>query len=576
MKRKIYINLIKSSRRQKRGGRFLVFGGTVLALAVQPLYAEAATCAKAQVVSGRRCEFVEVNFDLSGCAGERKSAAEAEVKGCASGKPVATYKGKRGTYVAALEAPSSADDGWLIAAPTLAGAPAEPVAKAAAPEASAVSSSPAVHAASGARVASAAHAAPVAAAAEPSAVSAPAATAAVAAPPAPAPTPTLVTFKGHFRLRAEQKERTDLASEQEFASLRIRPAVTFAPKPELSVTLEPQFSRTFGERIWVPAAATGINANTQASGLTTDPNFLVHQGFADYRAFEGFSLKAGRQVLAYGDELVIGASDWGNIGRSFDAVRARYAQGPATIDLFASKLVDTNTALAGVGDKDFYGLYTTFDLGAAVKALDFYLLDQRDSSTTAATTNLWVAGLRAKSKVGVFVYRAEATREFGSALGEAGYQLDAELGVELPGSSKVKLSVEGLTSGQDYNQLFATTHKWLGYADVFGRRNITSGVLHASVSPLDKLTTQLDLHLFSRTSDTAPAYKVDGSTALGTVAGSASKSLGTEVDLTLIYDASDALSFSAGASTLAPGDYLTAQFGEDHPWFGYAQMMVKF
>jgi hypothetical protein len=46
--------------------------------------------------------------------------------------------------------------------------------------------------------------------------------------------------------------------------------------------------------------------------------------------------------LIYGDERLIGAFDWDNIGRSFDAVKLRYEQDAFWVDAFAGRVVIPN------------------------------------------------------------------------------------------------------------------------------------------------------------------------------------------------------------------------------------------
>jgi hypothetical protein len=55
---------------------------------------------------------------------------------------------------------------------------------------------------------------------------------------------------------------------------------------------------------------------------------------------EGSASAIGRQILSYGDERLIGSFDWHNLGRTFDAVKIRYA--PAKdwfLDAFVSSVV---------------------------------------------------------------------------------------------------------------------------------------------------------------------------------------------------------------------------------------------
>ena len=62
-------------------------------------------------------------------------------------------------------------------------------------------------------------------------------------------------------------------------------------------------------------------------GAEGDDAFDLRQGYIEIGNPKEFplTLKAGRQILSYGDERVIGAFDWNNIGRTFDAVKFRWA-----------------------------------------------------------------------------------------------------------------------------------------------------------------------------------------------------------------------------------------------------------
>ena len=76
-------------------------------------------------------------------------------------------------------------------------------------------------------------------------------------------------------------------------------------------------------------------------GAEGDDPFDLRQGYieiADYSKCP-FGLKIGRQILTYGDERLIGAFDWNNIGRTFDAVKLTYKQKDWWVDAFASSVV---------------------------------------------------------------------------------------------------------------------------------------------------------------------------------------------------------------------------------------------
>lgn len=445
--------------------------------------------------------------------------------------------------------------------------PASP-ASAAPPSVSSAPAAPVTHAASGA---------PVAAKPSP-----PALVTATAPEPVPAlrpvassPPPELklppMSLTGHARVRHENSELTDLVSKRDFTLFRIRPTLSIFARPEMTVVIEPQFSRTAGEMV----EGTGGGAAVQSSGNSTDPTLLVHQAFVDYRLGD-FTLRLGRTALAYGDEIIVGAAEWGNIARSFDAVRVRYTYSLGTLDSFASKLVETNASTAGPGDKDFYGMYSSMNLGAGLKAVDAYVLYLRDTSV-AKSMKVGTFGVRAKSNVGQLLYRVEAATQWESSAGNEGYQADLELGWQSEAKHKLMLSLEGFTTGKTYEQMFPTAHRWLGYADLFARKNISGGVAHLSVKPRDHFTAQLDYHQFLRTNASAPAYKmVSPSTAIGSPSKSASKELGSEIDASLFYEVNDTLTLSGAYCVFFLGEYMRQQYPWNDTKFFYLQALLKF
>ena len=58
-------------------------------------------------------------------------------------------------------------------------------------------------------------------------------------------------------------------------------------------------------------------------GAEGDDTFDLRQAWLEFGNSKEFPLtiKVGRQILSYGDERLIGAFDWNNIGRTFDAVK---------------------------------------------------------------------------------------------------------------------------------------------------------------------------------------------------------------------------------------------------------------
>jgi hypothetical protein len=70
----------------------------------------------------------------------------------------------------------------------------------------------------------------------------------------------------------------------------------------------------------------------------------------------------GRQVLAFGDERVIGPSNWLNVGPTFDVARVDLHHTGYEVSVFGSSVVPgSNTYLhRAIPGNNFYGFYGSF------------------------------------------------------------------------------------------------------------------------------------------------------------------------------------------------------------------------
>jgi len=321
------------------------------------------------------------------------------------------------------------------------------------------------------------------------------------------------------------------------------------PKLTGMVQFSPQASGSFG--------TSGLN------GTIGEANLGIYEGYFKFKS-ERFELKGGRFAMNYGEALVIGNLDWHQSGRAFDGVHTKYKMKKGYVDVFATQTASgfgTQTDPFLAGDSYFWGVYSGF--GGYIKEgmdLDVYLLGLSNASSEAFPgtdavagaftyqrdgATLMTAGARAKQKLGVIDYRVEADLQFGQTAGTStdatvtdvaaistlAYQAEAELGFAF--SKKVRLGVGGnIASGNDaattdneaYNELFPTTHKWLGLMDVIGTRtNVGSGFFKFSAGLGETFSVMLDGHLFAR----------PGAGGLGRVMGSASGLAGGELNLQL-------------------------------------------
>jgi hypothetical protein len=104
------------------------------------------------------------------------------------------------------------------------------------------------------------------------------------------------------------------------------------------------------------------NINSGSSPESDGPTDL-HQGYVTLGNHKEFpvSLKIGRQELSYGDERLVGAFAWNNIGRVFDAAKVRWQNEWFAAEAFASAIVipDDNTFNMPSDYEHFFGLYLT-------------------------------------------------------------------------------------------------------------------------------------------------------------------------------------------------------------------------
>jgi hypothetical protein len=385
-----------------------------------------------------------------------------------------------------------------------------------------------------------------------------------------------VNFAGQGRLRFEQSNRTDYVSRRSAFLLRVRPEVRLSRGTGLSFFLQPQFSKAFGKPEFIGSSTTA-NTSQLTSGSTYDTSMGVHQAVIEYRFSDSLQVIAGRQLISYGNEVVLSGLDWDNTGRSFDALKARYTHRWGTADLFYAKLFASSVTATqiGSGDNDLLGAYSSCNLGTGLDAVDFYLL-YRSDRRTGATADLFAAGARVQAKLGDLDYRAEATKEVGAALTDpaSAHQVDVEAGWNFGTPLKIRLGLELFLAGASYDQLYPLAHKYLGIADVFGRRNLQGAVLHLNASPLPDLSAQFDLHYLSRSSTATPVYQLNGSSPLGS-GTNGSASVGTEMDLMVNYALAKDLSATVGGALLFPGSYLRAELGEVTPTFWYTQFIAQ-
>lgn len=317
---------------------------------------------------------------------------------------------------------------------------------------------------------------------------------------------------------------------------------------------------------------------------TGQDTFDLHQAYVTVGNLKEFPLTAtvGRQEFIYGDERLVGASDWSNTARAFDAAKLRFENEAVTVDAFGGRVVLTDDSKFDVPDYHdwFSGLYASSKKLVPIQETQLYFL-ARNSSTGAAVTprNIYSIGARVKSlpgKLKGWDYGAEAVGQLGDVTQSGrvvdqrayafallgGYTfkdvaLTPRVGLEYDYSSGDSDPNDG--KSQTLDNLFPTNHKHYGIMDLVGWRNIHDVRLNLTVKPIKKLTVAVDYHMFwlADTHDFFYPQGGSGRNGLGYGRNSSYDSyLGSEVDIDVNYPITPWLAFRGGYGHFFTGSYI--------------------
>lgn len=431
---------------------------------------------------------------------------------------------------------------------------------------------------------------------------------------------------GQFRARLEHKEY--------FAAPGQAGAIDFRAKggdPDNTyVMLREKLHVGYSPTSWLTFFAEARDSSTHNDDR--NPNvesdtFDLHQGYIQLGNGKDcpFSLKLGRQEMIYGDERLIGASDFNNLGRVFDAAKLRYEDKDLWVDLFTSRVVvpdDNNFNVSNEYDT-FSGIYASTKTLIPKQETQVYFLarnTERGSLTLQtgglvglpSPRDIYTIGGRVKSLPGKFNgwdYEGEGAYQFGRFKATAASKsLDQEaFAVHVAGGyTWAKSSVQprvgleynfasGDSSSTDskhetFENLFPTNHKFYGFMDFISWQNIHNLRATASIKPYKGLSVTADYHLFwlADTHDSfynvVGAPRTGGGTGTGTGYAINSKYgsfVGSEFDLIATYAIKPYAVLQAGYGHFFVGQYVKQSlakpaFGaKDADWL-YSQVTFNF
>lgn len=397
-----------------------------------------------------------------------------------------------------------------------------------------------------------------------------------------------VKITGMVRVRPEVKENFafDAGQRYNFVGQKVWLSAekVFDDKTKMVITLQ-------DARIWGGQNPTITDTSTEQQATDIREAYVQMKDFF----FTPFELKIGRQKLEYGEQMLVGALDWSNVGRSFDGFKLTWDKGVNNLQVFSTIIQESNSndlnntgsALNKQGTY-FSGIYDQLKIhrGFMIDMFGF----ARNQDVDGNSNQLYTGGMRFSNRTDAgnkspsdmwFDYSIEGAYQGGQkagkeiqaygAVGFIGFKFDLGVKMRIGGQGAYASGDSDPNDGkyETFDSLYPTPHYQFGQADMTSWRNLTGGGLDYTVWFTPDFSVKLDYWYAMRTNGNDNWYSIGGtpfvSTALGT-----EKELYQEAGVLINYKPRDYLMFQAGyayamrgkAMNLAnkSGDYQFAYF----------------
>jgi len=306
-------------------------------------------------------------------------------------------------------------------------------------------------------------------------------------------------------------------------------------------------------------------------------SFDLRQGFAQFHG-KTVTLTAGRQELKFGDERVIGISDWTNNSRTWDGFDMRVGD-RNRVDLFSTSVVAvhaTSLDKHGAG-LTFHGVEghittllprTTIEPFVLVRALPRVLSQQKTyGSELETTTGAYAASLLPLG----FEYSATGTLQRGSYASDSihagsGIARVGYMAKWMPWAPRVQGEYDYATGNPHRNalrigtndQIYPSNHNAFGLVDLFGFENIKQLRGNVDLRPAKGLSMLFEAGSLHVATKMDGVYSGSGSSVIkAPAAGFAGDDIGTEFDASAKVVVRKYVVANVGVGHLFPGNVMT-------------------
>jgi len=389
---------------------------------------------------------------------------------------------------------------------------------------------------------------------------------------------TKTTITGQLRSRNEMSRKSFDAADEHYTVIgHLRTRINFKAEVDdnASAFVQLQDTRMYG-------------GSGQSATLNSDSNVGVHQAYLKYNLFtkDKWSLgaMAGRFEFNWGNQRLLGAVGWHNVGRSWEGGLLWYDAEKFSVTFGGLKVAETENADDGYnGDTDAYAF------AVKIKEVNLDLLflmeDNKDTSglatVQAAKRTTMAAYYKRKMEQidmefnfalqgGTVALTPTTEADFGGMMftGQIGYSLEGER------NPWVAVGID-YTSGDDdftdtdiktFNNLYWTGHKFNGYMDYFlsgGPNGLMDMMFRGKVDITNGWTLAADLHIFSA------AEEYMGATEM-------TKDVGSEIDITIKTSRVKGVALQWGYSMFSAKDEFADETDKQSGTWAYCQAAMNF
>ena len=438
-----------------------------------------------------------------------------------------------------------------------------------------------------------------------------------------------LTISGDLRVRPEFRNNNQFGATKQntfFVQQWTRLGFNYSISPDVTFFFQAQHSKNWGR-------SGRLDAND------TDANVFARQGFMLIRNFlvPNLTLKAGRQLVVWGNHRMFGHFDWNNVGWSHDGLTANYK---------INKMANFQVGWLRTDERNCSSV-TSGGCGASVtgRATDdadviYIRAPMKVMGLVLEPTYIWhssgtggsiiaprpseqsrhTIGGRAVKKMPLGGARLDATIEgyyqfgkigftdtdvaslnrllvplFGARVPQQGrfidisaYAFHIDAGVTLPVPMQPRLGVEYNTASGNsdngkwggFDQLYPTNHIHFGYMDLMSWKNMNHYSAGLQLRPDEDSHLEVTGHFFYRKETTDAWYGAAQTIAPQGLPNNTEKDIGKEIDVvyTHFFTPGNHVGWQIGGGVFFPGEFVDMQVGGEaskQTW-GYTQLWINF